>query len=42
MPEEYKNDCAVTAYRAYYNGEKAGFATWKTRKTPAWFNQKVK
>ena len=43
MPEEYKNDCAVTAYRAYYNGEKAGFATWKTRKTPALFKcDKVK
>jgi hypothetical protein len=37
MPEEYKNDCAIKAYRAYYNGEKAYFATWKTRKTPEWF-----
>ena len=23
MPEQYKNECAVTAYRAYYHGEKA-------------------
>ncbi len=37
MPDEYKNKCAVTAYRAYYNGEKARFAKWKTRKTPEWF-----
>jgi|TARA_Y100000593_G_scaffold83638_1_gene157833 hypothetical protein len=37
MPEQYKNNCAVAAYRAYYNGEKAYFATWRTRKTPDWF-----
>ena len=42
MPEQYKNNCGVTAYRAYYNGEKSGFATWKKRKTPDWFKQKVK
>ena len=37
MPEQYKNKCSVTAYRSYYIGEKAGFATWKTRKAPEWF-----
>lgn len=37
MPEEYKNDCAVTAYRAYYNGEKAYFAKWSKTNRPAWF-----
>ena len=36
MPEQYKNPCAVTAYRAYYHGEKARFATWKT-KAPDWW-----
>ena len=36
MPDQYKNECAVTAYRAYYMGEKAGFATWKTQ-TPDWW-----
>ena len=36
MPVQYKNPCAVTAYRAYYHGEKAGFATWKSE-TPAWW-----
>ena len=36
MPPQYKNDCVVTAYRDYYRGEKARFATWKT-KTPKWW-----
>ena len=40
MPEQYKNDCVVTAYRAYYMGEKARFATWKTN-TPDWWNAGV-
>lgn len=37
MPEQYKNNCAVTAYRSYYNGEKAYFAKWTKRETPNWF-----
>ncbi len=36
MPIKYRNDCVVRAYRAYYHGEKAGFATWKT-KIPHWW-----
>ena len=36
MPPQYRNNCAVTAYRAYYRGEKAAFATWKT-KQPNWW-----
>lgn len=36
MPPQYKNECAVTAYRAYYMGEKARFATWKTQ-APDWW-----
>jgi len=36
MPEQYKNECAVTAYRAYYMGEKAPIATWKTQ-APNWW-----
>ena len=36
MPEQYKNECAVTAYRAYYQGEKAAFATWKSE-VPQWW-----
>ena len=40
MPPQYKNDCVVTAYRAYYMGEKARFATWKTQ-TPNWWRENV-
>ncbi len=40
MPEQYKNDCSVTAYRAYYNGEKAYFAKWTKRDQPEWFQNK--
>ena len=36
MPQQYKNECAVTAYRAYYHGEKATFATWKSE-VPQWW-----
>ena len=36
MPAKYKNPCVVTAYRAYYHGEKAGFAKWKTE-VPYWW-----
>lgn len=28
MPDKYKNDDAVQAYRDYYIGEKLGFAKW--------------
>ena len=38
MPDEYKGDDTVVAYRKYYMGEKAGFAKWKARETPEWFN----
>ena len=37
MPDKYKHRCAVRAYRAYYHGEKAKFATWKT-KAPIWWS----
>jgi len=37
MPEEYKQDCPVRAYRAYYRGEK-GWARWdKIGNVPEWF-----
>lgn len=38
MPEEYKRSNAVDAYRAYYIGEKARFATWKRNKPEWWPN----
>ena len=38
MPEKYKVEGnAVASYRAYYLGEKASFATWTVRQTPAWW-----
>ena len=37
MPEEYKCEDTVQAYRNYYLGEKAGFAKWKAREVPTWF-----
>lgn len=38
MPEQYKRDNAVTAYRAYYVGEKMRFARWAPRaQAPAWW-----
>lgn len=37
MPEQYKQDDPVQAYRAYYRGEKSKFATWKNREAPKWF-----
>jgi hypothetical protein len=38
MPDQYKCDDSVQAYRNYYMGEKAGFAKWKSREVPTWFN----
>jgi hypothetical protein len=40
MPEEYKNEDAVEAYRSYYIGAKAGFAKWEwpSAKVPFWWN----
>ena len=37
MPEQYKCDDTVLAYRRFYAGEKAGFANWKYRPVPDWF-----
>ena len=37
MPEEYKNPNVVEAYRAYYIGEKNGFAEWKNGNVPSWY-----
>ena len=37
MPDEYRQDCAVSAYRAYYHGDKAYMAAWKYRSAPAWW-----
>ena len=36
MPEKYKNENAVIAYRTYYINDKKDFATWKNQ-TPKWW-----
>lgn len=38
MPDKYKCDDPVEAYRKYYNEEKYQFAVWTRRKEPEWFN----
>ena len=37
MPDQYKQEDAVQAYRDYYNNEKAGFAKWTVRSPPDWW-----
>jgi hypothetical protein len=37
MPHQYHNADAVEAYRAYYRAEKCGFAKWKKRSVPSWW-----
>ena len=42
MPDIYKKDCSVDAYRAYYIGDKANFATWKSPSVmPSWWNKSL-
>ena len=37
MPDKYKQDNAVLAYRAYYKHEKSGIATWDRGVAPPWW-----
>jgi len=41
MPDEYKVKTVVESYRNYYMGAKSGFAVWKNREKPFWFQEKV-
>jgi len=36
MPDEYKNENAVVAYREYYNKDKQHIMTYKYREIPTW------
>lgn len=36
MPDEFKQDDTVEAYRAFYRGSKVSFARWTKRPTPRW------
>ena len=41
MPDQYKHPDPVEAYRAFYIGEKAHFAKWRSPSTiPYWFQEK--
>lgn len=42
IPDKYKCDDAVKAYRAYYLGEKMGFAKWKLGNEPDWVKEALK
>lgn len=42
MPDIYKNESAVIAYRSYYVGEKMSFAKWNHSETPQWFLEAMK
>ena len=42
MPDEYKVKSVVESYRNYYMGAKSGFAVWKNREKPEWFNLEFK
>ena len=35
MPDEYKTDCAIDSYRAYYHSKT--FASWDRSTTPDWW-----
>lgn len=38
MPDQYRNDCAVTAYQTYYKNDKKEFAKWdKINNVPSWW-----
>jgi hypothetical protein len=36
MPDEFKSDDGIIAYRNYYNGAKRHLFGWKNRETPDW------
>lgn len=37
MPDKYKGDDPVTAYRNYYMADKRHIANWRSREIPAWW-----
>jgi len=37
MPDNYKDQDSIVAYRKYYVGEKSGFSVWSKRRVPYWF-----
>ena len=41
MPDEYKDQSTIQAYRNYYNGGKAYMAKWSKSVTPEWFKPQI-
>jgi hypothetical protein len=41
MPDQYKDNNAIVAYRKYYLGEKIRFAKWKFTEEPEWWITKT-
>lgn len=41
MPDEYKVKDVVESYRNYYRGAKSGFASWKNREVPEWYEENL-
>lgn len=41
MPDQYKNEDPVVAYRSYYIHEKNKIAKWKHGNVPAWYTVEV-
>jgi len=39
MPDEYRNEDPVMAYRNYYNGDKRKLHSWKKRQIPSWITE---
>jgi len=42
MPDKYKNNDSVIAYRQYYIHEKSRFAKWKYTNIPEWYTEGLK
>lgn len=40
MPDAYRDQNAIVAYRKYYINEKSRFAKWKLNDAPEWFDKK--
>lgn len=41
MPDEYKDDDPVLAYRQYYIGEKSALLSWNNRDVPEFVTKKL-
>jgi len=40
MPEQYRCNDVVEAYRKYYIGDKSRFAKWKMNNIPEWYDKR--